>query len=402
MDCDSISADSHAKRARLVGALYIASALVVSVQRGVFGFANDFAIFRAASLNLRSGHDLYILHPTQALDLFKYSPSFALLFTPIALLPPLAGLLLWNVLGAVALCLALWRLLPPREAVAAQLLVYLAFLRNLQSAQSNSLISALVIATFLALESERWWRAAMALGVGAAIKVFPAAAVALALCKREGRRLVAPLVVSGIALLSAPLAVTDAKTFVSQYASWGRLHEAQRDDAGQSVMTIVERMTGSHWPQWLFQLVGLTVLLIPFVRMCRGATASRAVRLQLLASLLVFMVIFNHKAEAESYVIAISGVAVWWASRPELRWRLAGAVAVVALTNLPSTDAAPVLLKAAVPSLWRGAIPCSLLWAFQQWELMRDVSRCRMTARFAEPHKPNAEALEPLPGGPRG
>lgn len=348
---------------------------MVTVQRGVFDFANDFAIFSAASGNLRNGADLYILHPGRAYDLFKYSPTFALLFTPIALLPSLLGLFVWNALGALALWYALWRLLPAREAAVSHLLVYLALLRNMQSAQSNALVAALVIAAFLALERERWWRAAAAIGVGVSIKLFPAVAAAMALGRRNGHRLVVPLLGIGLALGVAPLAVTDGRTLAAQYASWRRLHGTQRDDAGQSMMSVIERAFAIHWPQWWWQALGLALLLIPFVLATRRARVDRCVRLQLLASLLVFMVIFNHKAEAQSYIIAICGVSIWWASHPDARWRLGVALAVVALTNLPSTDLAPDLVKAAIPALWRGAIPCSLLWCLQQAELVRALRR---------------------------
>src|SRR5438445_6634264 len=56
--------------------VYVSAALVVTIQRGVFSFANDFAIFRASFWNLIAGRDLYVLRLEQAHDYFKYSPSF--------------------------------------------------------------------------------------------------------------------------------------------------------------------------------------------------------------------------------------------------------------------------------------------------------------------------------------
>src|SRR5438105_3148424 len=87
--------------------IYALSAVTVTIQRGVFGFPNDYAIFRAAFWNLVANGDLYVLRLNQAHDYFKYSPSFALLFAPFAILPFLVGLLFWNLFNALTLFFAL-------------------------------------------------------------------------------------------------------------------------------------------------------------------------------------------------------------------------------------------------------------------------------------------------------
>src|SRR3979409_8200 len=106
--------DSSAEQVVLV--VYVAASLVVTIQRGVFSFANDYAIFRASFWNLIAGRDLYVLRIEQAHDLFKYSPSFALLFAPFAAPPFAVGLFCWNVVNALALFFALRSLLPRDKA----------------------------------------------------------------------------------------------------------------------------------------------------------------------------------------------------------------------------------------------------------------------------------------------
>src|ERR1051325_571396 len=59
---------------------------------------NNFLIFRAAFDHLRAGVDLYAFHPADHADLFKYSPTFALLFAPFAVLPFDVAIISWNVL----------------------------------------------------------------------------------------------------------------------------------------------------------------------------------------------------------------------------------------------------------------------------------------------------------------
>src|SRR5216117_3444655 len=165
----------------LVLALYIASAALVTVQQAILRHSNNVSIFRSASFNLFAGRDLYAAHPEQHFDFYKYSPTFALLFAPLAYLPFALAFLCWSLLNALLLWYALDRLLPERPATVALALVYLEVLFAMQYGQSNALVAALVILAFVALEQGRQGRAAALLGVDAFIKIFPLAGVSLAL-----------------------------------------------------------------------------------------------------------------------------------------------------------------------------------------------------------------------------
>src|SRR6476661_5054017 len=52
--------------------LYVSAALIVTIQRGVYGFPSDFAIFRASFWHLISGQDLYGLRLDPLGNGFKY------------------------------------------------------------------------------------------------------------------------------------------------------------------------------------------------------------------------------------------------------------------------------------------------------------------------------------------
>src|ERR1043166_5046324 len=78
-------------------AVYLVTAAVASVAC-VERRCNNFLIFRSAFDHLRFGVDLYALHPAEHGDLFKYSPTFALLFAPFAIMPFGVSLAVWNAL----------------------------------------------------------------------------------------------------------------------------------------------------------------------------------------------------------------------------------------------------------------------------------------------------------------
>src|SRR5437867_9177264 len=137
---------------RLMLALYVASALLVTVQQAILRHSNNLSIFRSASVNLFAGRDLYAAHPVQYGDFYKYSPTFALLFAPLAYLPFALAFLCWSLLNGLLLWYALDRLLPERPATIALALVYVEVLLTLQYGQSNALVAALMILAFIALD----------------------------------------------------------------------------------------------------------------------------------------------------------------------------------------------------------------------------------------------------------
>src|SRR5260370_2340978 len=165
--------NSVARPRRLLLALYLARAALVTVQQAILGHSNNLSIFRAASLDLFAGRDLYAGHPEQHLDFYKYSPTFALLFAPLAYLPFALAFLCWALLNGLLLWYALDRLLPEREATVALALLYLEVLLALQYGQSNALVAALMDLPFIAFEGRRQRCAALSITRRAALQPFP-------------------------------------------------------------------------------------------------------------------------------------------------------------------------------------------------------------------------------------
>jgi hypothetical protein len=359
--------DPRAERWILVA--YVGAALVETIQRGVFRFANDFAIFRASFWNLISARDLYVLRLEQADDLFKYSPTFALLFAPFAVLPFAVGLFLWNVVNALALFFALRSLLPRDKATIAQVLVFLPALRSLQSSQSNALVAALIIFAFVSLERGWLWRAGIAIGLGAVTKIFPLAALTFALPRRDRLRAVLISLLATIILLALPLLVVSPHTLAAQYQSWSGLEKAETSQLGSSVMGLF-RDAGLAWPAWPIQLFGCAMVLGVLIARWRD-WADRSVRLQFLGLVMVFCVVFNHRSERQSAVIAICGMVIWYLASPRAVWRTCLFVIVYFLVSVTGSDFIPDSIKRLLVHQVRFPIPLTILWLVMLGELAR-------------------------------
>src|SRR5262249_33952611 len=117
------------------------------------------------------------------------------------------------------------------------------------------------------------------------------------------------------------------------------------------------------------QVTGLAVFLLPFARV--SAWGEDRFRIRMLCSLLIALVIFNNSAEPPTYVIAIAGCAIWYASEPRApldRWL---SLAFILALVLISTDVYPRTMRGILAGPWTvKATGCFLLWLRIGWELM--------------------------------
>lgn len=360
----------------LLGA-YALSVLVVAIPKGLHHSDNNFLIFDATFGNLRAGRDLYAHHPEQYIDLFKYSPAFAVLFAPISVLPDTLGLVIWDAVNTMLLAIAIVRVMPDRRGDVVLALTFLEMFGSMQHSQSNSLLAALVILAFLALEAEQPIRAALALAIGTAVKIFPIAGAAMALPHRRRLRFAVALGIVLAAVLALPFLAVAPHEVKAQYASWMTLlpRDAVADTlAGRGMHTggVPEQLHlwfGMSASPFDTQVVGAVLLVLPLcVRWKQWANPD--FRLRFLCSLLVFLVIFNHRSESPSFVIAVVGIALWFAASVPDALTISVMAATFVMVSLGASSAVPNAVRVGVVMHYRlKELPCVLAWIVMQAEL---------------------------------
>jgi hypothetical protein len=321
-------------------ALYAGGVVVATMQRGVWSREHTtFSIFRQSFTHLARHQNLYAAYPAEqgaaAADLFKYSPSAAMLFAPLTLIPFPVALLLWNLVNAGLLMYAVTRLLPAERANLALLLLAPEVFVAIQSSSSNALVTALILLAVVAYESGRPLHAGYAVVVGAAIKIFPLAGfIFLALQPRRGRAAIAAGV-AFVVVLALPLLVVSPRELLQQYQWWAAVEARDAEDLlfGLSLMRHFRSWWELDWPNWTIQAVGTALFLLP-VAVRRDLWQSPSFRRDCLCSLLIYVVLFNHQAERQSFVIAATGSVIWFVTGPRTLER--GVLLALALLGVPT------------------------------------------------------------------
>lgn len=361
-----------------IGLLYLIAFIGASVaqyykpQSGEYTNYNNYIIFKQAFYHLIHGKDLYIMYPTECWDLFKYSPAFALFMGALAWLPNIVGLTLWNLLNAMVVWYAL-KTLPKvsnKQKAFMLLFVFLELLTSVQNAQSNGLMAGLIILAFNKLERNDVLWASLFIALTVFIKIFGVVAFALFLLYKAKPKFILYSILWSVLLLVLPIVVTGYDGLVMQYKSWwNMLQQDHSSSIGLSVMGWLETWFGYTGSKTLITLLGVVLFCLPLIR--TKYYADYMYRMLLLASVLLWVIIFNHKAESPTFVIAISGVALWFFSQKRELWKTVLVVLAFIFTSLSPTDLFPyVVRKEWVEPFVLKAVPCIAIWGVIIYEMM--------------------------------
>ncbi len=158
---------------------------------------------------------------------YRYSPTFAVAFSPLAAFPTAMGGVLWGLLNVGLLWWALREFtgsLAPgiggrNMELVFVLLALLGSIRGFWSAQSNTLVIAFVMAGAAALARRELWKAAFLLAIPVFIKVWPLAVVML-LAACWPRQLLWRCTAAHAALSALPFLTRPPGVVLWQYHNW--------------------------------------------------------------------------------------------------------------------------------------------------------------------------------------
>ena len=138
---------------------------------------------------------------------------------------------------------------------------------------------------------------------------------------------------------------------------------------GISIMGWLKTWFGINTNKNILVLAGLFSLLIPFIRLSEYKNYN--FRLLALSSVLLWIVIFNHKAESATFIIAMSGVSLWFINAKKNILNITLFICAFTLTSLSPTDIFPKFLQNEfiIPFTLK-AFPCILIWLKINYDML--------------------------------
>lgn len=361
------------KEPRYILGLYALIGLIAGIQRYSLGPAsyNNFIIFQHAVYHFFGHSNPYLEYPKEYFDVFLYNPTFIVLFIPFALPVGHLGVILWCLFTPVIYFLGINTLpFPQKSKVFLCYLILPELLTSLANMQTNPLIAAFTVLAFTSIEKQQYAKAATCPPLNFFIKGYGAVAGVFFLLKNPKLKTFFYLAVCFMVLGTLPLLFYSWEEFLTLYEQW---FVSLRDDypinTGLSVMGVVRSLLYAEASILFIQLVGvgcfLATLGLFFYR-----RNYEDLKFQFLAFVLIWMVIFNQAAESPTYIIAATGVFIWYIKSRQTPLDIALFVFFMVLTVLSSSDIFPrYLANTYVRPYSLKALPCIMIWLKIQAQL---------------------------------
>jgi hypothetical protein len=331
---------------------------------------NDYIIYKHTFLNLIQQHSLFGPQPEFYFDLNHYGPIFALIIAPFTIFPDSVAVLLWVVFVSWTLYLAVMKMpFKQYQALAVLLISAPTIMGSAQNNQVNPLIVALVIFSFIFIRNKQDFWAALMIILGTAIKLYGIVGLAFFFFSENKIKLILSMLFWSVVLFALPMVFSSPAYIIKTYHDWYPDLLAKNADNLISSRTYICVMGMISKVFNVRQVANLAVLIpaillfaLSYIRIKYWHNLQY--QLLILASCLIFTVIFSSGSEPPTYIIAIIGVGIWFMNlnRPLTIFEICLIVFAFFVTNAPS-DIFPKYLrdKYVMPNKLM-ALPSFIIW----------------------------------------
>lgn len=363
--------------AALVWFVMAATGAILKIRLGYSAIGN-FIIFRNTFWHMFHQTNLYSYYPSEKLGSYLYGPLFSLLMAPFSLLSVNAGAFVWSIFNASILFIAI-RKLP--VGYKNQNIILLAssieMMTSIQNMQINCLLTATIIFSYILIKKEKAFWATLFIAIGFLIKIYGIVGIAFFFFSKEKITFTASFIFWIILLFFLPVLFSSSSFIIHSYADWYDTLVVKNnannlsDRQNISVMGMISHIFKITSPNFIVLFIAAWFYLLPFLRTSQYSLPS--FQLSYLSFALIGVVIFSSSAESPTYIIAVTGAAIWFIlQNPKSALAISLFVFTLVVTSLSSTDFFPhyIQSKLILPYALK-ALPCFLIWIVLAYELLK-------------------------------
>lgn len=332
---------------------------------------NNYFVYKYNFINVIHQHTIFG-YQKQFLDLNHYGPVFALLMAPFALLPDGFGVILWVMFNAWVLYLAI-KLLPLKENQYVIILLICAheLMTSSSNVEINPLIGALIILSFVFIRDKKDFWAAFVIVLGTFIKLYGIVGLAFFFLSKDKLKFILSLLFWSVVLFVLPMLISSPSYIIQTYHDWyGDLLTKNMNNVNGlslqdiSLMGLIRNIFNYRQLSNITVLIpGILLFAVWYIRVKFYDVVPY--QLLLLASTLIFVIIFSSSSESPTYIIAVAGVGIWFMNleRPVSWFEISLLVFAIIITVFSPSDLFPRYIRVnyVIPYKLK-ALPCVLIW----------------------------------------
>lgn len=340
---------------------------------------NNYLIFKNVFLNTLHQQNIYLHYPEAHFDSNHYGIFFSVLIAPFALLPDWLGMVLWNLANTAVFLYAIHKFPFSRQYRAFFAWLCLQeFITAAVSLQFNIALTGLLILSAVFVYERKEAKSAIAILIGFFVKLYGIAGLSSFFFIKNKLRFIVAFLAVGVLFLLLPMVFSSPEFGLRSYVDWYKsLSEKNMSNQvlgnrqDYSLMGIVRRVSGEAGiPNLAFLLPGIFVFALPYIRIKQYK--NLAFQMMILASTLLFIVLFSSGSESPTFIIAVAGVMLWFLmQKNKSAVDIALLLFVIILTCFSFSDLFPKSIKENyIMKYSLKALPCCLVWFRVCYELM--------------------------------
>lgn len=356
--------------------LLAAIAVTAEISRGLTGIDN-YLIFEGVFRHVVQEKYLFSYYPDEYVSFNNYGPAFSLVIAPFASLPTYIGCFLWAMANAAALFYAL-KLLPieEKQRILVFWIVLIEMMTSIHSVQFNPMFTAFFIFSYVFTIRGKDWLATLFIALGFLTKLYGIAGLAFFFFSRNKLQFALSFIAWMAIIVVAPIVYSSADYIMQSYEDWYyqiiKRNQQNIDNsrtAGMqdiSVPGMIRRIFHYYGPIDLpIIAVAGTLFGIPLLKKQNQQQAKFG--LSYLALVLISVVIYSSAAESPTFVIAVTGAAIWFIlqEKPLSIYVKSLLVLLFILTILSPTDLIPPYIRINIILAYSlKALPCFIIWCW--------------------------------------
>lgn len=341
---------------------------------------NNYLIYKGVFRHLIEQVNLYLEYPEQYYDSNHYGPIFGLLIAPFTYLKEPFGPIMWGIVMNLSLFIAIYYLPIPWKL---KVLIYYIPLHELficvANSQINTLITAFIIGSFIFIRKEKDFWAACLIALGVFIKLYGIVGFCFFFFSKNKLKLIGYFIFWSIIFFVLPMIISSPEFILQTYQDWYQSLVAKNVENATSftqdisAIGMIRRTFDCMDASVLYILVpALALFALQYLKFSEYNKLTY--QLAILASTLLFLVLFSTGSESPTYIIAMVGVAIWFCiqERPYNKWIIALLFFAIIWTTLATSDILPRSFRVEVVRRYSlKAFPSLIVWLVLLYQLLR-------------------------------
>ncbi len=360
-----------------------AIAALAEISRGSDAI-NNYLIFKNVFSHTIHQQNLYAFYPAEYADSNHYGPLFSILIAPFALLPLYIGCFFWCIANAAFLYFAIKQLpIANKQQQVVLLIGFVEMMTSIHNVQFNPMLTAWILLSFVYVKKGNDFVATLFIAAGFLVKIYGIVGLCFFLFSENKIKFILSYIFWMIVFFCLPMLLSSPQFIIQTYQDW--FHSLVEKNQGNialqplgnmqdiSAMGLFRRIF--HWENFknIWVMAPAAVLIcFPFLRFKQYKNLS--FQLTYLAVVLFSTVLFSSSAESATYVIAVTGFAIWYVIQNDFSNKTLTALLwlVLILTSISSTDLFPRFLhNAFVRPYALKALPIFIVWFLAIYQLWR-------------------------------